>query len=395
MVENCVGVLSLPLGVAPNFVINGRRLVIPMCVEEPSVIAAASGAAKLVAEAGGGFRAEATRSLMVGQVQLLDVADLQAATRRIEAEKGALIELANTQFCAKMHARGGGVVSLEVRTVAPRGADSARRRPYLVVHIELDVQEAMGANLINTVTEGLAPSLERASGGRAALRILSNLCPARRAKASFRLPVEQLSWKGVEGATVATRLLEAFHFAQDDAFRATTHNKGIMNGVDAVALATGQDWRAVEAAAHAWAATRDGGGGYGPLTRYWLEAGASGGGALCGELDMPIAVGVVGGALHSHPIYRLTLELMGRPTAAELAQAMVCVGLAQNFAALRALAVEGIQRGHMALHARNVAVAAGVSEELVPSAVAFMTAQGQVSREKAEEFLRVRAAGKL
>ncbi|MES1915947.1 MAG: hypothetical protein MHM6MM_007823 [Cercozoa sp. M6MM] len=290
MVENCIGKLALPMGVAPNFVVNGRQYIVPMCTEEPSVIAAASNAAKLVATCGG-FHGVSTRNLMTAQVQLLDVKDARKAVSLIHANRAKLMDAAR-QFCLSMEKRGGGVVDLSARVVRPRatpGRAARHQRPYVVVHIQVDVCEAMGANKINGVAEGVAPELARLVGGRPGLRILTNLCVERRSIVSFRIPVSKLAWKGVSGKDVADRILEAYYFAVDDPFRAATNNKGVMNGMDAVAIATGQDWRAVEAGAHTWCARR---GHYEPLAHYELHDGVQGEEpVLVGRLEMPLSIG--------------------------------------------------------------------------------------------------------
>ncbi|KCV73256.1 hypothetical protein H696_00797 [Fonticula alba] len=425
MVENCVGTMGLPVGVGLNFVINGRPTVVPMAVEEPSVIAAASNAAKTIL-AGGGFAASTSdpRNVMIAQVQILDLPEeqLAPAAERILAAQEALRQEANSRFCASMAKRGGGLVSVTVRTVDPARLASAQdlfdagvcpsfearharaaadpanqdtpalevrspRTPYLVVHLLVAVCEAMGANVCNTVAEGLAPMLERLAAGdagdlapRAGLRILSNLAIHRLARASFRVPVAALARPGSDGLQVAQRIVEAAAFAHDDPFRAATHNKGIMNGVGAAAVALGQDWRAVEAGAHAFCAVdqyaaKRPGSGYQPMTQYWVE-GAGPDAVLRGEIELPLAVGTKGGAVTTVQSYRVALALAGSPTSAELSHILACVGLAQNFAAVRALSLEGINRGHMALHARNIAVAAGVPTERVTEAAAWMITHG-------------------
>lgn len=307
-------------------------------------------------------------------MQIVDLPDVMTACQIVNKNRDTLISAANA-FCASMQARGGGVIDIVPRVVEKRTLSEA----FLVVHIQMDVCESMGANVVNTVAEGVAPAIVELVGGRAALRILSNMCLERRASSSFRIPFDALSWKGVHGATVAKLIVEAYEFAESDPFRAATHNKGIMNGIDAVAVATGQDWRAIEASAHSWACRN---GYYGSITSYALD-----GDALVGSIEMPIAVGVKGGALHTHPVYRFTMELLGGPSSADLAQIIVSVGLAQNFAALRALAVEGIQRGHMSLHARNIAVAAGAASDLVPEVATYMTRRNMVSLAVATEYL--------
>ncbi|RKP03120.1 hypothetical protein CXG81DRAFT_9957 [Caulochytrium protostelioides] len=426
MIENCIGTLGLPVGLALNFVINGRPMVVPLAVEEPSVVAAVSGSAKFIAGASpdGTFHASTTeRNIMVAQIQLLDVPAprLAAAKTDLDAQADAVRDRAES-FCLNMAKRGGGVVRVETRIVAARERPArpnelrvtppaGQRGGWLVVHIHLDVMDAMGANICSTVAEGVAPFLAQVARARVGLRIVSNYCTNRRARAHFRVPVGALAYKGLPGRDVARRLMEAYEWAEDDVFRATTHNKGIMNGVDAVAIATGQDWRAVEAAAHAFAARS---GRYRPLTQYWIErapdASASStassassaasdtsdddaaqqaldNGFFCGELELPLAVGTVGGVLKTNPVYAALLGMMRHPSAQELSMVMVSVGLAQNFAALRALVTEGIQRGHMALHARNVAVAAGASPQVINECVAYMIASQRITVNTAKEYL--------
>jgi len=374
MIENAIGGVSIPLGVAPNFVINGSHYIVPMAVEEPSVIAAASSIAKLVSE-NGGFKAKSTENIMTSQVQLLDV-DADSACKVISENRVELIAAAN-QFCQSSVNRGGGVRDIYPRFILPRIDPS--RNPYVVVHIDIDVCEAMGANIVNTVAEGVAPRIADLVGGRPALRILSNLCLKRRSAAAFRLPFDALKWKGVEGETVAERVIEAYHFAEDDPYRAATHNKGVMNGIDSAAIAMGQDWRAIEASCHAAAAM---GGSYGSMTKYTMEDGH-----LVGKLEMPMACGSKGGALTTHPLYKLTHKILGYPDAQKICQILVAVGLAQNFAAIRALAIEGIQKGHMNLHARNICLNAGVPNELVDECREYMTLKKKWDTATAEEFL--------
>mmetsp|Transcript_10713 Transcript_10713/g.14882 ORF Transcript_10713/g.14882 Transcript_10713/m.14882 type:complete len:498 (-) Transcript_10713:367-1860(-) len=377
MIENAVGGVTLPLGVAPNFVINGSHYIVPMAVEEPSVIAAASSIAKLVSE-NGGFKAKSTENIMTSQVQLLEV-NADDACKIISENRAELIAAAN-QFCQSSVKRGGGVRDIYPRFIMPRLDPS--RDPYVVVHIDVDVCEAMGANIVNTVAEGIAPRLADLVGGRPALRILSNLCLKRRSGAAFRLPFDSLSWKGVKGETVAERVIEAYMFAEDDPYRAATHNKGVMNGIDSAAIAMGQDWRAIEASCHAAAAM---GGSYGSMTKYSIDNGY-----LVGKLEMPMSCGSKGGALTTHPLYKLTHKLLGYPNAQTICQILVAVGLAQNFAAIRALAIEGIQKGHMNLHARNICLNAGVPNELVDECREFMTLQKKWDTATAEEFMAKR-----
>jgi len=372
LVENAVGVVGLPLGVALNFVINGRDVLVPMAVEEPSIIAAASYAARLVRD-GGGFVAGADPPRMIGQIQLVRVPDVATAVERLHAATSQLLEAADAVH-PNMARRGGGARAIEVRSlpVTPAG-------PMLVVHLIVDVGDSMGANAINTIAEALAPMIERLTGGAARLRILSNLADQRLARAQARLPFETLVTGTLSGREVAERIVEAGAFAAADPYRAATHNKGIMNGIDAVALATGNDWRGIEAGAHAYAA-RDG--HYGPLSRWWIR-----GEALLGALELPLAVATVGGNLEANPRARLALRLLGGGSARDLAATMAAVGLAQNLAALRALVTDGIQRGHMALHARGLAVAAGAREDLVQDIANQLVAGGDVKLARARELL--------
>lgn len=341
LIENVVGLFSLPLAVAPNFLINGREYLMPLVIEEPSVVAAMANAARL-ARAGGGFATGSTEPIMIGQIQLLHVPDLEAATERILAHKEELLA-ALADLHPTIRQRGGGPRDLQVRRL-----DHPDTGPMLVVHLLFDTRDAMGANAVNTAVERLAPTLESLSGGRVVLRILSNLSTERRAWASCRIPVAAFADEGYAGAEVAAGIAAATALAEVDPYRAATHNKGIFNGIDAVALATGQDWRALEAGGHAWAA-RDG--RYRSLSEWRLEHDH-----LSGRLEMPLAVGVVGGMTRHHPTARLALKLLGWPDARTLAELIVAAGLAQNLAALRALAAEGIQRGHMRLHARRGAI---------------------------------------
>ncbi|MCO6452082.1 MAG: hydroxymethylglutaryl-CoA reductase, degradative [Caldilineales bacterium] len=338
LVENAIGLFSLPLAVAPNFVINGREIIIPLVIEEPSVVAAMANAARL-ARAGGGFRTGSSEPVMIGQMQLLDVPNPAAAAARILDEKEALLaQIADLH--PTIRKLGGGLRDLQVRFLndTPAGA-------MLVVHLLMDTRDAMGANAINTACETLAPELEALSGGRALLRILSNLSDQRLAWAECSIPVSAFASDEYDGEDVAQGIYEANAFALADPYRAATHNKGIFNGIDAVALATGQDWRAIGAGGHAYAA-RDG--HYRALTAWDVAQGY-----LYGRLEMPLAVGTVGGMTRLHPAVRTNLRLLGDPNARELAEIIVAAGLAQNLAALRALVSEGIQRGHMALHARR------------------------------------------
>jgi len=375
MIENVIGVFGLPLGVAQHFVVNGCEIAaVPMAIEEASVVAACSYAAKL-ARASGGFTAGSSEPIMIGQVQLMDVPDIESARARLAAEAEALIGWLNyaNPSTRSRHARA---VGLETRALA---GDP----PMLIAHILYDCGDAMGANLINTACEAIAPRLEQLSGGRANLRILSNLSDRRMAWATCTIRADLLAARTDNPAPateVVARIVEASLFAERDPYRAATHNKGIMNGVDAVVIATGNDWRAVEAAAHAYAA-RDG--RYTALATWRADAE----GNLVGRIELPLAVGIVGGATRVHPVAQLALELLGVKTARELAEIIACVGLAQNFAAVRALAMEGIQQGHMALHARQIAIAAGARGEEVERIAAQLVAERNVRLERARALI--------
>ncbi|MGE5249328.1 MAG: hydroxymethylglutaryl-CoA reductase, degradative [Bacteroidota bacterium] len=380
MVENVIGVHSLPLGLGLNFRINGRDVLVPMAIEEPSVVAGASFMAKL-ARAGGGFQASASEPLMIGQMQVLGVPDPEEARRELYAHRGELLAEAD-RVDPVLSGLGGGARDLEVRVIedSPIGG-------FLVVHLIYDVRDAMGANAVNTACERLAPAIESITGGRVHLKILSNLADRRMARTGCRIPLEELAFEGsgsethYSGEAVRDGILAAYAFAAADPYRAATHNKGIMNGVDAVVLATGNDWRAIEAGAHAYAARS---GKYTSLSTWEKDAQ----GDLVGTLEMPLAVGIVGGATRVHPAAKAALKLMGVQTAAELAEVIVSVGLAQNLAALRALATEGIQRGHMSLHARQVAIAAGATGDLIETVAAQMVHEKTVRIDRAEEILR-------
>jgi len=345
MIENVIGIFSLPLGVAQYFKVNGRALPVPMVVEEPSIVAGASFMAKL-ALGTGGFFAKASAPEMIGQIQILDLADPITARKKLLSEKDALLSEA-AEVDPVLMKLGGGPKDLEVRLI-----DDSPVGPFLVAHLIYDVRDAMGANAVNTAVERLAPKVERITGGRVLLRILSNLADKRMARAWVTIRIEDLAFDNFTGEEVRDGIIEAWAFAVSDPYRAATHNKGIMNGVDPVVIATGNDWRAIEAGAHAYAA-RDG--QYKSLSTWEVDSV----GNLFGSLEMPMAVGIVGGATRVHPAAKACLHMMGIEKASELAEVIVSVGLAQNLAALRALATEGIQRGHMSLHARQVAIAAG------------------------------------
>ena len=373
MIENVVGLHALPLGVAANFVVNGREVLVPMAIEEPSVVAGASFMAKL-ARAGGGFVAHVSASEMIGQMQILDVVDLPGARLRLLERKAELLEQANRLDPVLIKA-GGGARDLEVRLFeqSPIG-------PFLVAHLIYDTRDAMGANAVNTACENLAPAVEQITGGRVHLRILSNLADRRLARVRCAIPVSVLAFGEFSGERVRDGIVEAYAFAAVDPYRAATHNKGIMNGVDAVVIATGNDWRAIEAGAHAYAAR---GGRYTSLSTWGRDAA----GQLVGTLEMPLAVGIVGGATRVHPTAQAALKLMGITSARELAEIIISVGLAQNLAALRALATEGIQRGHMTLHARQVAIAAGATGDLIEQVAGRLVADKVVRVDRAEQIL--------
>jgi hydroxymethylglutaryl-CoA reductase len=377
MVENVVGLHGLPLGIATNFQINGRDVLVPMAIEEPSVVAGASFAAKLV-RAGGGFTAISTAPEMIAQIQVIELANPGAARFDLLLHKQEILDLAN-QSDPVIVSLGGGARDVQVRLFDEKPADS-----MLVVHLVYDARDAMGANAVNTAAETVAPLIEQITGGKVVLRILSNLADRRLARARCVVPAEALKFEtdGREylGRDVAQGVMNAYRLAAVDPYRAATHNKGIMNGVDAVVLATGNDWRAVEAGAHAYAARN---GTYTSLSEWDITPQ----GDLVGTLEMPMAVGIVGGATRSHPLPKVALKIMRVETASELAQIIVSVGLAQNLAALRALATEGIQRGHMGLHARQVAMAAGAQGEDVERIAERLVREGTIRLDRAKSIL--------
>lgn len=374
MVENVIGLHSLPLGLGLNFVVNGREVLVPMAIEEPSVVAGASFMAKL-ARAGGGFVATTTEPRMIGQIQVLDAANVHAAKLALYEKKAELLAAAD-EIDPVLKKFGGGARDLDVRIIenSPIGS-------FLVIHLVYDVRDAMGANAINTACERLAPRVEEITGGRVHLRILSNLADQRLARARCAIPAQELAFADYTGEQVRDGIIEAWAFAAADPYRAATHNKGIMNGVDAVVIATGNDWRAIEAGAHAYAARS---GQYTSLSTWGKDAN----GNLVGTLEMPMAVGIIGGATKVHPAAQAAIKLMGVKTAAELAEIIVSVGLAQNLAALRALATEGIQCGHMSLHARQVAIAAGAKGEQIERLAAQLVAEKTVRIDRAEAILK-------
>ena len=373
MIENAVGVFALPLGIAQNLIINGRRVLVPMAVEEPSILAGVSFMAKL-AQAGGGFRAWASEPEMIAQIQLMDIQEQESAQERILARKAELLASLKGLH-PTIESLGGGARDLQVRHIT----DSAIG-PFLVVHLIYDVRDVMGANAVNSAAEALAGPLEQLTGGRAHLRILSNLADRRLAKAEVTIPSKALTFSAYPGEQVRDGILEAWAFAAADPYRAATHNKGIMNGVDAVVIATGNDWRGVEAGAHSFAAR---GGSYTSLSTW--SKGAEG--ELCGALELPLALGITGGSTQSHPGARANLRLINARSSGELAGIVAAVGLAQNMAALRALATEGIQRGHMRLHARQVAISAGANADEVARLAAQLGLEDNIRIERAKEIL--------
>ena len=373
MVENVVGVYGLPLGIALNFMVNGQDVLVPMAIEEPSVVAGASYMAKL-ARAGGGFFAHTTPPEMIGQIQLLDVSDLPAARLALLEKKEELLAEA-AEIDPVLKRLGGGPRDLQVRLI-----DESPIGPFLVLHLIYDVRDAMGANAVNTAAERLAPRVEAITGGRVHLRILSNLADQRLARAHCTIPLHSLAFDDYKAEEVRDGIIAAWAMAAVDPYRAATHNKGIMNGVDAVVIATGNDWRAIEAGAHAYAARS---GRYTSLSTWGRDAQ----GNLVGTLEMPMAVGIVGGATRVHPTAQVAIKLMGVEKAAELAEIIVSVGLAQNLAALRALATEGIQRGHMSLHARQVAIAAGAEGDAIGRLAERLVAEKTVRIDRAQEIL--------
>ena len=372
MIENVIGTFALPYGLATNFVIDGKDYIIPFAIEEPSVVAAASNAAKLSS----GFETSCDDPIMIGQIQVINV-DGEMAKKAVLKERKKLLEFATTidPILVKF---GGGPKDITVEVLKDKQGD------MLDIHLLVDVRDAMGANAINTMTEKLAPKIESITGGKVVLRIISNLAIYRRAQAKTTWTKKSLeeSTKGqFKGSEVVDAILNAYRFANATQFRATTHNKGIMNGVDAVVIATGNDFRAIEAGAHSFASYES---TYSPLTKYYKDKS----GNLVGEIDIPLALGLVGGATKVHPMAQLSLKILGVKTASELARIIASVGLAQNMAALRALSTEGIQRGHMRLHASNIAIQAGATKEEAEKVAARMIETKEVNQGKAEEILK-------
>ncbi len=374
MIENVVGVIGLPLGLGMNLRVNNRQYIVPMAIEEPSVVAAMSSASKLISRYGG-FQTEATDPILIGQIQVVNVPDIEVAKRALRDRQREIVSLANSLH-PKMVARGGGAQEIEL-FVHPLPSSG---KPMLVVHLLVDTRDAMGANLVNGMCEGVAPLIETISGGEVFLRILSNLTDRALVRARCTIPVDALVGRGYSGEEARDGIVVASEFAAVDPYRAATHNKGIMNGVDPVAIATGNDWRAIEAGAHAFAAC---GGRYTSLTKWWADEG----GNLCGSLEMPLKVGIIGAAVDSNPTAAINIRLLGVESATELAQIMGAVGLAQNFAAIRALATEGIQKGHMTLHARSVVTAAGATPEIFDDVLDRLILSGEIKVWKARQIV--------
>ncbi|MEM0084740.1 MAG: hydroxymethylglutaryl-CoA reductase, degradative [Candidatus Methanomethylicia archaeon] len=366
MIENVIGTFELPFGIAVNFLINGRDYIIPMVIEEPSVVAAASNAARIMRE-GGGIFTNSTSPIMIGQIQLVNVLSSRKAAFQILSHKDEILKIANEKDPI-LFGLGGGAKDLEVRIV------ESQIGPMVIIHLLVDVRDAMGANAVNTMAEAVAPYIEKITGGKVYLRIISNLADRRLVRAYCRIP------KNVIGEDLVEGIVYAYHFAASDPYRAATHNKGIMNGIIAVALATGNDTRALEAGAHAYASRS---GAYKPLSVWERDEN----GDLIGWLEMPMAVGIVGGATRSNPLAKISLKILGVKSASELAEVMGAVGLAQNFAALRALASEGIQRGHMKLHARNIAIMAGAIGDEIDKVASEMVRLQVIRVDKAKEIL--------
>lgn len=373
MIENVVGRFELPMGVATNFRINGRDYLIPMVVEEPSVVAAASYMAR-IARDNGGFETSSSDPVMRAQVQILGLTDPHGARLKLLAARDEILEIANSRD-AFLISLGGGCKDIDIH-VFPQ----TRRGPMVVLHLLVDVRDAMGANTVNTMAEAVAPRVEELTGGSVRLRILSNLADRRLARARVRIPEASLATNEFSGKRMIDGILDAYELAAIDPYRAATHNKGIMNGIDPVIVATGNDWRAIEAGAHAYAAQR---GHYTSLSTWEVDTD----GSLVGTLEMPMAMGLVGGATKTHPAAQVALKILGVETAQELAEVCVAVGLAQNMAALRALATEGIQRGHMTLHARNIAILAGAVGNEIEVVAGRLAEAHDVRTDRAREIL--------
>ncbi|ARM72473.1 hydroxymethylglutaryl-CoA reductase, degradative [Listeria monocytogenes] len=373
MIENTIGIYSLPLGLGMNMLLNDKHYVVPMAMEEPSVVAAQSAGAKLIAQ-NGGITGSATKRKMIGQIELISVPDIQVAKENVNANEKQLIAIAN-QAHPSLQKRGGGAVEIKVRS-----AKTANGETLFIVHLLVDTQEAMGANMVNTMVETLAPELERMTNGKANMRILSNLVDEATATAVCRINPESLATKTQSGEWVRDRIIAAYEFADADIYRAATHNKGIMNGIDAVIMAFGNDWRAVEAASHAYAARA---GSYKPMSKWSKDAD----GYLVGELTLPMPVAFVGGSIAIHPIASLSKKIARVESAKELAMLVCAVGLTQNLAALKALVTEGIQRGHMSLQAKSLAMTAGAKADEIEIVATLLQESKQLNIVAAKEFI--------
>jgi len=376
MIENVIGTMSLPVGVATNFIIDQKHYVIPFCLEESSVVAAASNMAKRC-HVHGGFTSTNDGPMMIAQIQILGIENHEEAKQEILNNKSTLMDLANS-LPSTMIRLGGGCKDLTTRSIETLSGQ------MFIVHIHVDCRDAMGANAVNTMAELLAPELEKITSGRALLRILSNLATERLARVKAKFTPEEISNTGgtEDGSKIIDGIIEAYHFAVADPYRAATHNKGVMNGISAVAVACGQDWRAIEAGCHAYVAFSQG--KYGSMTHWEVDAD----GNLVGSIETPMAVGIVGGASKVHPVARTNLEILGVDSAQELASVMAAAGLAQNLGALRALATSGIQKGHMRLHARNMAVSAGAEgKEIEDVAKLLIEYEGPITQTKVSEIL--------
>jgi hydroxymethylglutaryl-CoA reductase len=374
MIENVIGVMGLPIGLGLNFLINGKDYVIPLAVEEPSIVAALSSAAKIFRNYGG-FKAESDDPILMGQIQVVNINNLEKARSEIMSRKEEILNLANS-FHPRMVARGGGAVDLNVKTYPM----SSFEQDMLIIDLHVDTRDAMGANLVNGMCEGIASLIESITEGEVFLRILSNLADKALASASVIIPKDALETADYNGERVRDGIVIASDFAHADPYRASTHNKGIMNGIDAVALATGNDWRAIEAGAHAYAARH---GRYSALSKWSIDSK----GNLVGKIEMPIKVGTVGGPMESNPAVALNLRILNVESAMELARVMAAVGLAQNFSALKALVTEGIQKGHMTLHARSVVKAAGTPTKLFDQVLEKLLISGEIKVWKARDIL--------
>jgi hydroxymethylglutaryl-CoA reductase len=372
MIENVIGTFGLPLGVAVNFNINGKDYIVPMAVEETSIVAAAGKSAKMISEYGS-LTARCDATIMEGQIQVADVENIDEAVKVIEKSKSRLLSIANEQDHTLVSV-GGGAKDLYCRTIESESG------PMLVVHLSVDVKDAMGANAVNTMVETLGPLIAEIAKGDLLCQIITNYCDKSLVYARFELPVAYLAWGRFSGHEVAKRVVQAYHFADADPYRATTHNKGVMNGIDGLLIATGNDWRAVEAACHAHAART---GRYRSMTRYFIEDDR-----LVGEIEVPVAVGLVGGVTKLHPGVEILLKMMGVTSRRELAEIIASAGLLQNFSAIRTLVTEGIQQGHMSLHARNVAYFAGAIGEMAVEVASQMEREGKVRFDRAKEILK-------